>query len=308
MHVSLIFTRHIRDVATMSGAPGGLSSSLLAGSDDTMYCKLCPTVKATAYCMQCKIYMCPSCVDHHMMIPVSASHMLVTGDKFLSVYPTGHGQYIKQCPDHPDEEIKFYCNTHDALCCCACNLDHNQCTIKYIRNISKDFHRSQDYAKLKEDIRSSEDKIKHCFKNIDDCLKAVQNMNRDAIAQFTRYKAVVIAYLDKREKELLMDLKYFREQDTAALEELRATAKTLQADLSEAQTKLRLHEDSSHELFIATKRTQALLTTLESSLNEIKSKTGNRSVKLLKDPAVKKLLVDKRGLAHVVTELRPGMV
>jgi len=133
-------------------------------------------------------------------------------------------------------------------------------------------------------------------------------MNRDAIEQFTRYKAVVIAYLDQREKELLMELKSICEQDTAALEELKTTAKTLQADLSEAQTKLRLHEDSSHELFIATKRAQAMLTTLESSLNEIRCKTGNRSVKLKKDPAVQKLLADKTGLAHVVTELSPGMM
>jgi len=307
IHVSFIFVRYHRDAATMSEVPDNKNASLTAGSDDSMYCHVCPTVKASAFCMQCKIYICPSCVGHHKILRALASHNLLTGDKFPSFYPTEHGEDIKQCPDHPDEEIKFYCPSHDQLCCCACNvLEHDQCKKQYIPQISKDIHISQDYTELKEEIQSSEDQIKNCFKNIDHCLKAVENMNDNAIEQFTKFKALVIAYLNQREKKLLMDLKAIRDQDTAALEDLKATAETIQADISKAKTNLRLHEDNSNELFIATKRTRALLINLQSSLIELTHKSGNRYVELQKDPVVEKLLTNEKGLAQVITS--PGRV
>ena len=291
----------------MSEVPGRKSALLTAGSNDSKYCRVCPAVKASAYCMQCKIYICPSCVGHHKVLPATAFHKLLTEDKFPSFYQTGHGEYIKQCPDHPDEEIKFYCPSHNALCCCACNvLEHDQCKKDYIPQISKDFLKSQDYTELQEEIQSSEDQIKNCFINIDQCLKAVQNMNDNAIEQFTKYKALVIAYINQREKELLMDLKSIRDQDTAALEDLKATAETIQADLSKAKTNLRLHKDNSYELFIATKRTRALLTNLQSAIDKLADKSGNSYVELQKDQVVEKLLTNKKGLAQVITI--PGRV
>jgi len=283
----------------MSEVPGGLSASMAAGSDDSMYCHVCPTVKATAYCLQCKIYLCPACAGHHKILPLSAAHQLLEGEQFPSFYPTGHSENMKQCPDHPEEEIKFYCPSHDVLCCCACNVlnKHDQCTNQYIPQISKEFHKSSEYTKLKKELQSSEDKIKDVFENIDTCFKAVEEIDHRVIEQFTKYKAEVIAYLDQREKELLAELKSIRDQDTTALEELRATANAIQADIMKAQTKLRLHEDNSYDLFIASKRVQAMLTKLKTSLNGIKPRYNY--VVLQRDPVVEKLLANEKGLVPV---------
>jgi len=131
-------------------------------------------------------------------------------------------------------------------------------------------------------------------------------MNDNAIEQFTNFKALVIVYLNQREKELLMDLKATRDQDTAALEVLKTTAEKIKADLSKAKTNLRLHKDNSHELFIATKRTRALLTNLQSAIDKLADKSGNSYVELQKDQVVEKLLTNKKGLAQVITI--PGRV
>jgi len=309
-HVPLIFTRHHREAATMAQAPGGLSASQAAASDDGMYCKLCPSVKATAYCLhwQCKVYLCLNCAGHHKILPATASHKLLEGDKFPSFYTTGHGEDVRQCPDHPEEEIKFYCPSHDVLCCRDCNVlnKHDQCTKHYIPEISKEFLESSEYTKLTEEFHSSEDKIKDFFKKIDACLRAVESINTNVVEQFTSYKALIMAYLDQREKELLVELKTIRDRDTAALDELKATAKTIQAEHSEAHAKLRLHEDNSHDLFIATKRVQALMTKLKTSLDDIADKPWYSSVKLWKDPVVEKLLANKEGLAQIISTSGTG--
>jgi len=282
----------------MAGLPGGLSASMAAGSDDSMYCKLCPTVKATAYCLRCKMYLCPRCTRHHKIIPDTASHKILEGDKFPSFYASGHGEDVRQCPDHPNEEIKLYCPSHDALCCFACN---DPCTKHYIPQISNEFHESSEYTKLTEEFQSSEDKIKDFFKEIDTCLTTVESINTKVFREFTIYKAQIMAYIDQREKELLAELKTIRDRDTAALEELKSTAKTIQADLREAHTKLRLHEDNSHDLFIATKRVQALLTKLKTSLDDIANKPYYHLVDLHKDPVAEKLLANEKGLAQVIS-------
>jgi len=287
----------------MSEVPGAKSASVETGVDDGIYCKLCPTVKATAYCLQCKIYLCPSCGGHHKILPATASHKILEGDKFPSFYTTGHGEDVRQCPYHPDEEIKFYCPSHDVLCCCVCNVlnKHDRCTNQYIPQISKEFHKSSEYTKLTKEFQSSEDKIKDFFKKIDTCLKAVESINTNVFIQFTTYKTLVMEYLDQREKELLAELKTIRDRDTAALEELKATAKTIQADLSEAHAKLRLHEDNSHDLFIATKRTQALLTKLKTSFDDIAHTPWYHLVELQKDAVVENLLTNKIGLAQIIS-------
>ena len=42
----------------------------------------------------------------------------------------------QKCLQHPGQELKFYCETHDTACCVACTvLLHNkqsQCNVKYI--------------------------------------------------------------------------------------------------------------------------------------------------------------------------------
>jgi len=59
-------------------------------------------------------------------------------------------------------------------------------------------------------------------------------MNDNALDKFIKFKAQVIYYDDQREKEMLTELNSILDQDTAALEKLKATAKMIQADLNEA--------------------------------------------------------------------------
>jgi len=93
-----------------------------------------------------------------------------------------------------------------------------------------------------------------------------------------------------------------------ALEELKSTAKTIQAELREANTKLRLLEDNTHDLFIASKRAQALLTKLKTSLNGIAYKPRYNYVELQKDPVVEKLLTNKNGLAQIIGAQGTGIL
>ena len=157
------------------------------------------------------------------------------------------------------------------------------------------------YTQFVTDAKSFEEETEHFLWNIENLLQNVEKINGNAFNKFTKYKTLVIAYLDKREKELLVELKSIRDQDVTRLEELKATAETMQTYLREAQTTMRMHEYSTNDLFIATKRARALLTKLQSSFIDIRYRSGNHHVGLQIDPLVKTLLARDKGFAHVIT-------
>jgi len=142
---------------------------------------------------------------------------------------------------------------------------------------------------------------KQYITSIDNMLRQVNQMNGNALDKFIKFKAQVISYLDQREKEVLTELNSILDQDTTALEKLKPTANMIQADLNEAQSKLRIHEDKSNKLFVEAKRARTLFATLQSSLHAIKQETGNHYVELQTDLMVEKLLANEKELAKVTS-------
>jgi len=277
-----------------------MASSLTLGStDDTMFCHLCPNVRASAYCVDCRIYLCPSCESQH-----KKDHRLLTGKKM----PTRHGTStddLNKCPDHQKEEIKFFCTAHDTVCCTVCTTLHpNGCQIKYIPDICKDYPKSADYKNQTANFKTTENITSNCLQNIDNCIKKVDQLSSSQVEKLRKFKALIIAYLDQREKELLYEIQLTRDQDLATLKQLHTSATTIKSELSKALANMTTHEDNSNDLFIATKKAQSLVNKLKFALQDITSKTKCREYDLQRDPLVETLLKNKDGLAQLV--MSPG--
>jgi len=290
----------------MGEVGGAKGRSITSGSaDDQMYCHLCTNVKANAWCLVCSIYLCPTCEGHHKKIPTTKDHMLLSGPRMPPFYPPGSGsnsEDIQKCPDHPLEEIKFYCPTHDSIGWVACHtLKHATCAKQYIPDKSAKFKSSNDYKNLTAEFQATDKNASKHLQEIDRCLKEVNKLSTNEINKLQQFKALIIAYLDQREKELLTEIKKRRDLDTAALEKLQTEVKALQSSLGKAQPNLKSHEENSNHLFISAKRAQAKLNQLQTSLDDIKRKTQVRPYTLQKDPLVETLLQNKNGVAQIVS-------
>jgi len=291
----------------MDQVGGAMARSLTLGStDDTMFCHLCPNVRASAYCVDCRIYLCPSCESQHKKYPTFKDHRLLTGGKMPSFYPTKHGtDDLNKCLDHPQEEIKFFCDSHNAIYCCICNISkHNGCQQKYIPDICKDFIKSAEYKDLTAFFQNTSKTTISRLQDIDNCIKKVDQLSTSQVEKLRKFKALIIAYLDQREKELLQEIQLTRDRDLAALQKLQTSAKNIKSDLSKALTDLKVHEENSYNLFLATKRAQSLVYTLKSALKDITSKTKYQEFDLQRDPLVETLLKNKEGMAQLVAS--PG--
>ena len=295
----------------MNQLGGSMARSLTLGStDDTMFCHLCTNLRASAYCVDCRIYLCPSCEGQHKKYPLFKDHRLLTGGKMPSFFPTGRGaDDLNKCSDHPQEEIKFFCASHNAVYCCVCNTTkHKSCHQKYLPDICNDWIKSGEYKNLTAVFQSTTKTTINYLQDIDNCIKKVDNLSSSQIEKLRKFKAIIISYLDQREKELLQEIQLTRDHDLAALQKLQTSAKAIKADLSQALAKLKNHEDSSNELFIASKRAQALLNQLRNSLEDITNKTKHQEYDLQIDPLVETLLKSKDGMAQLIASPGKGTI
>jgi len=274
------------------------------GSANVRYCNVCPDVKATSFCEDCHEYMCNDCTGYHKRITATRNHMLLSGDRFPTVKPPRREDKltaaIEKCPDHPKEEIKFYCHTHNTICCVACTvLKHEKCSKSYIPDIAEDFKNGNEFRKLNANIKDSERQIIKSIADIDTCLKAVDALKVYKIEKLRTYKAKIIDYLNKRERELQAEIQNICDNDVALLQKLQINLKVCQSDLADISPKLKLHEQNSDELFIAAKRAFDRMTKLQSSMQNITDKIGYQRYSVVMDIRLQKIAEDKSGFADI---------
>ena len=288
----------------MDEVEGRKPEAIDVGPAPTMYCNTCPGVRATAFCVDCHEYLCFDCTGYHQRLKLTKTHTLLTGDEFPSVSPPQRQDdktdSIRKCPDHPNEEIKFYCHGHSALCCVACNvLGHEQCTKMYIPDIADDFRNGPEFGQINTDMQGSDHLIVDSLAYIDECLKAVGTLKAGEMSMLKKYRAKINDYLDRREKELQAEMQHIHDQDLALLHELQTQLTTRQSELNEMRAKLETQEKNSSELFIAAKRVCSQLAQLQSSLKEVTETIGYRQYSLELDTKLKNILQDDSGFAGV---------
>jgi len=222
-----------------------------------------------------------------------------------SVHHQGQGNIadnLRRCSDHQQEDIKFFCASHDAVYCCICSTKHHKgCQQEYIPELSKDYINSGDYKKVTAYFQSTDTTTNTVLKEIDHLIKKVDQLNSSQVEKLRKFKALIIAYLDQREKELLHEIQLTRDKDLAALKKLQSSANAIKSDLSKELANVKTHEKNSSDLFIATKRAQALLDKMQSSLDDLTSRTMYQEYDLQKDPLVETLLKNKDGMAQIIT-------
>jgi len=281
-----------------------VSGKKVAASVDvtkTINCHLCDNVQATAYCPTCSIHLCDNCESHHKKLPPTRAHKLLKGSNMPSVpspqLPDNDVDQQENCLYHQKEEIKFFCTKHKNLCCVACTVvKHQSCKIDYIPDVSGIFASGEEYKALISRIEDKERLVAQCQADINNCKTAVDSLSTKEIEIFQSFKADIITYLNKREAELLADIKQRRDVDDAALQNLLTQSKTIKTDISEVKQKLSALEGNPDRLFISAKRSHGLVARLQSAVKAIQLKTGYREYKFRKDGNMKAVLNSPTGL------------
>ncbi|XP_070554233.1 E3 ubiquitin-protein ligase TRIM33-like [Ptychodera flava] len=111
-------------------------------------CEGCEEGVSDVRCIDCNLKLCRTCERVHKRVPATKSHRLdYTGDHSVGTpSPTevvGVGMSVKnaivRCKQHPDNEVKFYCDTCRTLVCLECTvIDHRvpQHQHRYLKDVA----------------------------------------------------------------------------------------------------------------------------------------------------------------------------
>ena len=88
------------------------------------------------FCIECKIYMCHQCYNHHKALFNDNHHLLEITDNMDEIF-TG---FCKE-ENHQSNKLDHFCKTHNKLCCICCignNSEHKNCNICKIEEIKEE--------------------------------------------------------------------------------------------------------------------------------------------------------------------------
>ena len=125
-------------------------------------------INAISYCCNCQVFMCNKCEQFHSNL--LKNHKVYKIDYYLKQEFTGFCKEEKH-----NNELEYYCKTHNTLCCVACiakiknknNGKHADCVICNIDDIIN---------KKKQSINENIKYLKEISVNIQESINEIKNL------------------------------------------------------------------------------------------------------------------------------------
>ena len=159
--------------------------------------------KAIYFCIECQLYMCNKCLNHHSEF--YEDHHKYELDKEQKEIFTG------LCKEERHKiELQFYCKNHNQLCCAACiskikdkgNGQHTDCNVCIIEEIEE-----EKKSILKENIKYLEDfsnKIQDSIAELKKIYEKINENKEDLKMKISKIFTHLRNLVNKREDELLL--------------------------------------------------------------------------------------------------------
>ncbi|XP_052816982.1 E3 ubiquitin-protein ligase TRIM71-like isoform X2 [Mya arenaria] len=283
----------------------------------TIYCQPCveggKRAVAHGFCQTCEEYICAPCIEYHKRLKISRNHILLPKDEMPSFYPsTKHSVFgdTEYCKNHPKEIIKFYCPTHSDLGCGDCVvLDHRSCKVDYIAEVAKDFVIGNEFRMLEPWIKQEGDILSGYISNVEELLDEVENQSKFEINSLRKFREEINTYLDRREKELLDNLKKVKTEDEKVLTDLKTACESKKSGLEVIRAELSSVHVSVNQRYVAARKTQKELQEIKDEMGKMAGLITARKCRFTKDADTERYLGSIMGLGtlDVVGEFRRGV-
>ena len=289
-----------------------MSRTLNAGPDDasTNYCEPCGNVLAEAYCLDCPEYLCSTCANVHEKQRISKTHRLLRGTAMPSSHPTtpkpvsDTGRFI-MCPQHPEDEIKFFCETHDVVCCMACSVVlHKECNnVVYMPEVAQNYKTGPEYKQLIGDLNKTQQLAAQYLTDIKQKMKAVEQLKTTETTKLEKYRAEIKACVeecvDKRIDELTSEVTQLRDSDMSLLKDKHDKTNSIACNTTTTKRKLEACEEKPCELFMESKHTRNVVAQLQVDLDDIAANAEYHVYSIRKDTEMTSVLKNKVELANI---------
>ncbi|XP_052816747.1 protein wech-like [Mya arenaria] len=275
----------------------------MCSADATVYCQPCgeggKRAVAHGFCQTCEEYMCGPCIEAHKRFKLSRNHKMLSKDKMPTFYPSTKQSDIGEteyCKSHSKEMIKFFCPNHGDLGCGDCVvIAHRTCKVDYIADVSKGFVNENEFKRLEPSIKRAEDILYQNISNAEKLLYEVVNQSKYEIDRLRKFREEINTYLDRREKELLDNLKEVKTKDENDLTALKTDCKSVMTALEAMRNEMSSIDVSVNQRYLAARRAQNELRGLHVEMGKMAGRMKARKYRFVKDADTERLLGTKKG-------------
>ncbi|XP_048411722.2 protein PML-like isoform X2 [Stegostoma tigrinum] len=181
-----------------------------------IWCSLCQTCgddkPATSLCFECDHFMCLRCCHSHQLLTERYGHLVKTLDELRTL---GCEEFVtcarkgKQaiCPDHQEQNVRFFCKTCSMSICCNCLLlshispEHCYHDIKQEAILKK-----EELKEMVEAIQENQNKFIEAQKQLK-CLKESLDIAKNNTEALIKQKALAtIEEINRQGDALLTEL------------------------------------------------------------------------------------------------------
>ena len=186
--------KHLKIEREVSASKLEQSGEQLCGSCDD-------SNKAEAYCQDCVSPLCSECVASHTRMKLLKAHEVVSlesanSDLVTTSFP---------CDTHPNEVLKYYCSSCQALACSDCVLDHSNHKCNRLEDIAQEGR--AELGSLLEELKVFNPILSNGIGRLDSFLESLSTNATRVAKKINDTFEKLSALMEKRRKELLNSLK-----------------------------------------------------------------------------------------------------
>ncbi|XP_053376489.1 uncharacterized protein LOC128547538 [Mercenaria mercenaria] len=207
------------EVSGRRGKENDFSPSLPRGSDESdaeqLYCLPCKQdgsrVPAYGYCQNCAEHLCETCYKIHTKPSPCRNHILLDKTQMPksqnSSTQTSPKDLTETCQHHHGKVIKYFCKDHKTLGCSPCmTMNHRNCKIDYIPDVSRNYIASPQYQSLLQTLQSLHENVKEMTKSIKENKKIIQENQDKVKTDIQKFRQEINTKLDEWEAQIYKEV------------------------------------------------------------------------------------------------------
>ena len=270
------------------------------------FCEPCYEVdekvkQAAGYCLDCDEDLCLDCFSTHLRRKLFRNHKLMektTKPKTKPVQQTSPQNLDEECLLHHGETIQHFCQTHFQFCCEAClKINHSSCYTDKISKLARNIQYSDELIHLDKTLNT----LKRGF---NDTLSKTGNneivIQRNYSCAMNDMKKIRDKF-DKLMNETELQCDKIKEEDFDKIENVSETCDIVIKQINKLASNLETlkAKGENKQLFIAMKRAESQLKSLEENLDKLDNDNTVREYKFEPNEELIALLNDFKVLGKL---------
>lgn len=285
--------------------------------DVALYCVPCDREDmrqpASGFCLNCEEHLCALCHSHHKKAKPSKHHVLLDKDNMpmtrreASACRGHHKSMIHDgvhCQMHRQKMVEFFCLDHNVVLCYVCStLQHGQCKIKFIPDISKEFSESKGYVDKMERIGTLLAETDHVCNNIKNTQDHKEECISSVIDNIEATRSEMNEILNTWEAEIKSTIAKMENDHTREVESVKQSCSEIENVAESLARKLEaLREVTPHDhkrAFIEIVQAEQQLEDYEASFDSGKTELLPAKFRFIPNRNIKQMLGTESNLGEV---------